>query len=202
VEANSCQKNNKDCQGPGVSVRMQQLAPGFVQQIQVADASCVARGKAWKSPCKQCPNGMTEEEEVQLTVDIAAGMKDGDTIKFDNVADEAVGHISGDLIFRVKQIPHPHFTRQGDDLHMSLDISLLDSLVGFETNFTHLDGHNVVVKKSDVTYCSEVMTIRGEGMPRRGSKSAKGDLYITLNINFPRTFNEGQKHLIRQALKQ
>lgn len=35
VEANSCQKNNKDCQGPGVKIRMQQLAPGFVQQIQV-----------------------------------------------------------------------------------------------------------------------------------------------------------------------
>ena len=35
TEANTCQKNNKDCQGPGVKIRMQQLAPGFVQQIQV-----------------------------------------------------------------------------------------------------------------------------------------------------------------------
>jgi DnaJ-class molecular chaperone len=35
AEANTCQKNNKDCQGPGVKIRMQQLAPGFVQQIQV-----------------------------------------------------------------------------------------------------------------------------------------------------------------------
>lgn len=201
VEANSCQKNNKDCQGPGISVRMQQLAPGFVQQIQVSDPSCVARGKAWKSPCKQCPNGMTEEEEIQLTVDIAPGMKDGDTIKFDQVADEAVGHISGDLIFRVKQIPHPHFTRQGDDLHVSIGISLLDSLVGFETNLTHLDGHNVVISKSDVTYCSQVINIRGEGMPKRGQKGARGDLFVTLNINFPASFTEQQKQLIRQAMK-
>lgn len=36
TEANTCQKNNKDCQGPGVKIRMQQLAPGFVQQIQVS----------------------------------------------------------------------------------------------------------------------------------------------------------------------
>lgn len=39
VEAGSCQKNNQDCQGPGIKVRMQQLAPGFVQQIQVRDQS-------------------------------------------------------------------------------------------------------------------------------------------------------------------
>jgi DnaJ-class molecular chaperone len=36
VEASSCEKKNQECQGPGVKVRMQQLAPGFVQQVQVS----------------------------------------------------------------------------------------------------------------------------------------------------------------------
>ena len=75
AEAASCQKNNNECQGPGVRVKMQQLAPGFVQQVQVHDSTCVARGKAWKSPCKGCPNGMTEEEEIQLTLDIQPGKR-------------------------------------------------------------------------------------------------------------------------------
>lgn len=35
AEAASCQKNNNECQGPGIRVKMQQLAPGFVQQVQV-----------------------------------------------------------------------------------------------------------------------------------------------------------------------
>ena len=35
VEHSKCQKNCPDCQGPGVRVRTQQLAPGFVQQVQV-----------------------------------------------------------------------------------------------------------------------------------------------------------------------
>jgi DnaJ-class molecular chaperone len=34
VEAASCQKNDQNCQAPGVRVKMQQLAPGFVQQMQ------------------------------------------------------------------------------------------------------------------------------------------------------------------------
>jgi DnaJ-class molecular chaperone len=199
VEASSCEKKSQDCQGPGVKVRVQQLAPGFVQQVQVNDPSCVARGKAWKSPCKACPKGMTEEEEIQLTLDIQAGMRDGDKIKFDQVADEAVGHIPGDLIFIIKQAPDSVFRRDGDDLHMSLDISLEEALVGFEKSFPHLDGHNVLVKKSDVTYCSEIIKITGEGMPKKSSKGF-GDLFITLNINFPKQLSDAQKKLVRQAM--
>jgi hypothetical protein len=52
--------------GPGIKVRMQQLAPGFVQQVQVSDSSCVARGKSWKTGCKACPNGMTEQELAEI----------------------------------------------------------------------------------------------------------------------------------------
>jgi DnaJ-class molecular chaperone len=85
VEASSCEKKSQDCQGPGIKMRVQQLAPGFVQQVQVSDPSCVARGKAWKPNCKACPRGMTEEEEIQLTLDIQPGMFHGDTIKFDQV---------------------------------------------------------------------------------------------------------------------
>lgn len=200
VDASSCQKNNNECQGPGVRVRMQQLAPGFMQQVQVHDASCVARGKAWKSPCKACPKGMTEEEEIQLTLDIKSGMSDGDKIKFEQVADEAVGHIAGDLIFHISQAPHETFTRQGDNLHMSMTISLLDSLVGFSRTFKHLDDHNVVVTKPSVSSCSEVVTVKGEGMPKKGKKGVRGDLHITLQIEFPRQFNDKQKDQIRAAL--
>lgn len=201
VEAASCEKKSQDCQGPGVKVRMQQLAPGFVQQVQVSDPSCVARGKAWKSPCKACPKGMTEDEEIQLTLDVQAGMRDGDRIKFDQVADEAVGHIAGDLVFIIKQAPDAVFRRDGDDLHMDLVITLQESLVGFEKRFVHLDGREVLVRKNDVTYCSEVVRMVGEGMPKKSSgKKQHGDLYITLLINFPRQLSERQKQLINQAM--
>jgi len=200
TEAASCQKNSQYCQGPGIAVRMQQLAPGFVQQVQQHDPSCVARGKAWKSPCKQCPKGMTEEEEIQLTVDVKPGMGDGEQIKFEQVADEAVGHIAGDLIFVLRQAPDPVFQREGDNLRVTMNISLLESLVGFRRAFKHLDGHEVMIDKQDVTYCSEVYTVRGEGMPRKGNKKSKGDLYVTLLIDFPKQFNPQQKDAIRRAI--
>lgn len=123
-------------------------------------------------------------------------MADGDTIKFDNIADEAVGHIAGDLIFQIKQAPHEYFTRSGDNLYMTMRIKLVDSLIGFTQVIQHLDGHDVTVSKDTVTYCSEVMSVRGEGMPRKKNKSSRGDLFITLSIDFPGHFTEKQKELL------
>lgn len=143
---------------------------------------------------------MTEEEEIQLTVDIQAGMRHGDTVKFDQVADEAVGHIPGDLIFVVYQQDHPQFRRDGDNLHITFTISLLESLVGFSKTLEHLDGHMVTIAKDDVTYCSEIMTIFNEGMPVKGKRGIRGHLFVTFNIDFPSSFNEKQKSLIRQAM--
>ena len=199
VEASQCQKNNNECQGPGIKMKVQQLAPGFVQQMQVHDASCVARGKAWKSPCKACPKGQTEEEEIQLTVDVQPGMTDGDQIKFEQVADEAVGHIPGDLIFTIRQVPDSTFRRDGDNLHVDFTITLLESLTGFQRTIKHLDGHEVPISKTDVTYCSETITVNGEGMPRKGRRGSKGDLFVTFNIDFPRKFTDHQKNMIKEA---
>ena len=142
---------------------------------------------------------MTEEDEIQLTIDIQAGMKDGESIKYDQIADEAVGHTPGDVKFVIRQIPHPTFVRNDNNLLMDMTISLLESLVGFRKVIKHVDGHEVVIEKYDVTYCSEVYMVRGAGMPIRGSK-AKGDLLVTLNIDFPRTFTAAQKEMIKKAM--
>jgi DnaJ-class molecular chaperone len=168
--------------------------------VQVNDPSCVARGKAWKTPCPACPNGMTEEEEIQLTVDVQAGMRHGDTVKFDQVADEAVGHIPGDLVFVINQQPHAVFRRENDDLYAEVMVTLLESLVGFSKTLDHLDGHKVTIAKDDVTFCSETIVIANEGMPIKGGRGERGNLFVTLNIDFPTHFTAQQKNLIRQAM--
>src|SRR5690606_23470757 len=110
-------------------------------QIQQRDDNCVARGKCWKQKCKACPNGMTETEEIQLTVDVQRGMRTGDYIRFEEVADEMPGHLAGDLVFVIVETEDPVFRRDGHDLHVTHTISLVDALTGFETTISHLDGH-------------------------------------------------------------
>ena len=47
------------------------------------------------------------------------------------------------LIFTLFSSRHSIFERRGDDLYTNVTISLVESLVGFDMDITHLDGHKV-----------------------------------------------------------
>jgi len=194
-----CMKNSQDCQGPGMKVRMQQLAPGFVQQIQTRDDRCVSRGKMWKPNCKACPNGQTQTETIDLTVEVNAGMRNQEHVTFEGVADEKPGMQAGDLIFIIEEIKDDNYHRDGDQLYKTIEIPLVDALVGFSIELTHLDGHKFIVDVDDVVECDEVKRIPGKGMPRRSGRGY-GDLYLTFEVDFPNHLSDEQKLAIKDIL--
>jgi DnaJ-class molecular chaperone len=123
-----CMKTNQECSGPGIRVKRQQIAPGFVQQVQQHDDRCVSRGKMWLNNCSDCPK-KTEAEKIDLTLDITKGIRDREAITFEGVADEKPGYKPGDLNFVVMEQPHPEYHREGDNLYKTMEIPLVDALV-------------------------------------------------------------------------
>jgi DnaJ-class molecular chaperone len=124
-----CMRDDRDCQGPGVKMIQQQIAPGFFQQFQQNDPNCVARGKSWRSNCKACAKGKTNPEKIDLTIDITKGMRNGERITFEGVTDEKPGYKAGDLHYIIMEVPHDVFRREGDHLYMHQEIPLVDALV-------------------------------------------------------------------------
>ena len=123
-----CMKNAPECQGPGIRVRRQQIAPGFVQQVQQRDERCIAPGKMWYPNCSECKS-KTEAEKIELTVDVFKGIRNGEAITFEDVADEKPGYKAGDLNFIVMEQEHGVYTREGDNLYMEYSIPLVSALV-------------------------------------------------------------------------
>jgi DnaJ-class molecular chaperone len=192
-------KDDRDCQGPGVKMIQQQIAPGFYQQFQQNDPNCVSRGKSWRSNCKSCPKGKTNPEKIDLTIDVTKGMRNGERITFEGVTDEKPGYKAGDLHYVIKEVPHKVFRRDGDHLYMHQEIPLVDALTGFKLELTHLDDSRFSVQVDTVTDCDHVMRVPGKGMPRRGGNGF-GDLYITFDVDFPDTLTNEQKTAIRKIL--
>ncbi len=126
-----CMKNAPECQGPGVRVRRQQIAPGFVQQVQQRDDRCIAPGKMWYPNCSECKS-QTEAEKIELTVDVFKGIRAGEAITFEDVADEKPGYKAGDLNFLVMEKEHKFFSREGDNLYADYPIPLIDALVSYD----------------------------------------------------------------------
>lgn len=196
-----CMRNDNECAGPGVKIVRQQLAPGFVQQVQMEEPRCTARGKSWRSNCRACPKGKTEPEKIELTIDLMKGARPNERTTFEGVTDEKPGFIAGDLHFIFQEVPHPTYKRDGDHLYFSKEISLVDALTGFSMEATHVDGHKFTIDIEDVTECDQVVRVPGKGMPRRRGNGF-GDLFITFEVEFPDSLSQKQKDAIREIMSE
>lgn len=76
----------------------------------------------------------------------------------------------------------------------------MQALVGFSKTLKHLDDHEFIVKKDDVTKPGEVITIEGEGMPFHNYPSQMGNLFVEFVIKMPTKLTEEQKQGFRNLL--
>ncbi|KAF5198321.1 Dnaj protein erdj3b, partial [Thalictrum thalictroides] len=163
-----------------------QIGPGMFQQMT-------------EQVCEQCPNVKYEREGYHVTVDIEKGMQDGQEVVFYEDGEPIIDGEPGDLKFRIFTAPHDQFKREGNDLHTTVTITLVQALVGFEKTIKHLDEHLVDISSKGVTKPKEVRKFKGEGMPLHFS-SKKGNLYVTFEVLFPTSLTEDQKTKIKEVL--
>lgn len=79
--------------------------------------------------------------------------------------------------------PHPFFRREGDDIVMTLPITLNEALNGGKLNVPTLHG-GVAMSLPPRTGAGQVLRLKGKGVPARGPHPA-GDQLVTLQIVLP-----------------
>ena len=130
------------CSGRGVKVILRQLGP-MLQQIQQPCSECEGKGEVInaKDRCKQCNGKKVTNERKLLEVYIDKGMKNGQTITFQQAADESPGVITGDVVIVIDEKPNEVFKREGNDLFTDMEVDLLTALAGGYFSLMHLDDH-------------------------------------------------------------
>ena len=100
----------------------------------------------------------------------------------------------GDLVFNIKQKSHARFKRVGNNLFMDLQITLKESLLGFERTITHLDSHQFKVnnEKDEIIQPDQWLIVKGKGMPIKNIPSSFGDLHIKMKVKFPTSVTNDQ----------
>ncbi|KAK7590111.1 hypothetical protein V9T40_001724 [Parthenolecanium corni] len=167
-----------------------QLGPGRFQMMQQA-------------VCDECPNVRFVNEEKTLEFEVEPGMTDGQETKFVSEGEPHVDGDPGDLILKIKTQPHPVFERKGDDLYTNVTITLQDALVGFTMYIDQLDGRKLTVEREKITWPGAKIKKKGEGMPNYENNNIRGSLYITFDVDFPKTqLSEEDKANIAKILNQ
>jgi len=179
----------ESCEGRGMKVRIQQIAPGMVQQIQSVCRECEGQGK-WIKPqnrCKTCNGKKTVREREILEVHIDKGMEDGQQIRFAGQGDAEPGIEAGDIIIVLDEEKHDKFTRNGMDLQMKMELNLVEALCGCQKAIETLDKRFLVITlvPGEVIKEGEYKSIIGEGMPHAKNQFDKGRLIIQFSVTFP-----------------
>ncbi|XP_029008749.1 dnaJ homolog subfamily A member 4 [Betta splendens] len=178
-----------NCKGRGVQVKVQQIGPGMIQQIQSMCSDCQGQGERFspKDRCKNCNGHKVERKKKILEVHIDKGMKDGQKITFHGEGDQEPGLEPGDVIIVLDQKDHTLFQRQDDNLIMKMNIKLVEALCGFQKTIQTLDNRTLIITShpGEVIKNGDLKCVQNEGMPLYRDPYEKGQLLIQFMVEFP-----------------
>ena len=118
-----------------------------------------------------------------VTVRIPPGANEGSRLRIAGQGHPgAAGGPAGDLLLTIHVSPHPHFKREGDDLHLEVPITLAEAYRGEKIRIPTPDGE-VTLKVPARTQSGQVTRLRGKGVARKGKDA--GDLYVKFVVHVP-----------------
>uniref|UniRef100_M3Y0A4 DnaJ homolog subfamily A member 1 n=1 Tax=Mustela putorius furo TaxID=9669 RepID=M3Y0A4_MUSPF len=165
--------------GTGMQIRIHQIGPGMVQQIQSVCMECQRHGQiSPKDRCK-CNGRKIVREKKILEVPIDKGMKDGQEITFHGEGDQEPGLEPGDIIIVLGQKDHAVFTGR-------MDMQLVEALCGFQKIST-LDNRTIVITSpsGQIVKHGDNKCVLNEGTPIYHRPYKKGHLVVEFKVNFP-----------------
>jgi DnaJ-class molecular chaperone len=132
-----------------------------------------------------------------LDVNIPPGTRDGQVLRLKGKGRPAGGGAGppGDALVEVSVLPHPYFTRKGDDIYLDLPISIKEAVLGAKIAVP-TPGGTVTATVPKWSNTGRVLRLRGRGVPR--PDGSKGDEYVTLKIMLPRKHDPELQRFVAQ----
>lgn len=122
--------------------------------------------------------GTRRSREKILTIHVQSGWKRGTKVTFPKEGDQEPNSIPADIVFVIEYKDHKMYTREGNDLVHTANISLANALTGCEVRLKTLDDRVLNIPINDVVSPGYERRVAGEGMPITKSPGKKGDLII------------------------
>lgn len=158
---------------------------------------CHGKGVTYAEPCPSCHGSGKRIGEERVTVDIPAGIEDGQTLSVPGKgAAGEHGAPSGDLFVAVHVRPHGTISRRGQNLFSEKTISFPQAALGDTVSVETAHG-SVRMKIPAGTRSGEVFRVRGKGLPSlRGF--GQGDHMVTVRVDVPKHLSGKEKKLVKE----
>jgi len=149
---------------------------------------CQGVGTIVDEKCPEChgTGGVTKTRTINVR--FPAGVADGQRIRLGGRGEPGErGGPSGDLYVLVKVRRDDLFGRSGDDLTLTVPITIPEALLGTDLRVPTMDG-TVTLRVPPGTPSGRTLRARGKGVARRDGKV--GDLLVTVEIEVPKDLTD------------
>ncbi|PWW01999.1 DnaJ-like protein [Hoeflea marina] len=143
---------------------------------------------------------ITLPDGASLEVQIPAGVADGQTIRLRGKGDAGHGGApAGDALITISVRPHPVFRREGDDIVLTLPITLDEAVLGGKVATPTIDGPvNLTIPAGASS--GQTLRLRGRGI-KAGKSDKRGDQRVELKIVAPPSIDEELKTFMEEWRK-
>jgi DnaJ-class molecular chaperone len=160
--------------------------------------TCGGDGFVRGAVCPRCDGTGTITRNRTIEVSIPAGVTSGQRIRVKGQGSPSrTGGESGDVYLIVNVLPDSRFERDGANLKTTVDVPLLDAVLGGEVHVSTPTGRVALTIPAE-TQNGRVFRLRGQGMPKLKAKGERGDLLATAHIQLPQHLTDEELALFRQ----
>ena len=184
-----------ECQGSGQVTQL-----GGRMKFNIACPRCGGSGKL-DSECANCHGEGTVTRTEVVEVRIKAGTRDSQRIRLAGKGNAGInGGAAGDLYLIVKIDSHPVFTRAGDDIQVTIPVTVPEAALGAKIEVPTIDGR-AQLKIPPGTQSGQKLRMRGKGVPSATHEGVRGDQIVTVEMVVPQLRDERSKEILREFAK-
>jgi DnaJ-class molecular chaperone len=137
---------------------------------------------------------LTLPDGSNLDVNIPPGTRDGQILRLKGKGRSGGGTgPPGDALVEVSVLPHPYFTRKGDDIYLDLPISIKEAVLGAKIAVP-TPGGTITATVPKWSNTGRVLRLKGRGVPH--PDGSKGDEYVTLKVMLPKKPDRELEHFV------
>jgi molecular chaperone DnaJ len=164
--------------------------------------TCRGVGVVILDPCFRCGGDGRVRARREINVKIPAGVGHGMRVRLAAQGEVGPGGgPAGDLYVEVHEQQHDIFVRDGDDLHCTVAVPMVDAALGTDVTVDAiLDGPTAITIPSG-TQPGSVVTLRGHGMPHLRT-GVRGNLHAHVDVVVPTRLDHQDADLLRELKKR
>ena len=184
-----------ECNGTGQVTQM-----GGRMKFNIPCPGCNGTGRT-NNECATCHGEGVVSRTETVDFRIKAGTRDGQRIRLQGKGNAGLnGGAPGDLFLIVRTGTNPVFTRVGDDIHITVPVTVAEASLGAKVDVPTIDGR-AQLKIPPGTQGGQKLRMRERGVENAQHAGQRGDEIVTVDVVIPTLNDERSREIMRELAK-